>query len=121
MGKRALPKVVSDADPLIHLAQINKLHLLQKLFKHVSIVPEVKREAFDEGIRLGHAEAKAIGKALKEGWLKVEDTSRSAASATKKLVKDENISLTDAKTLILARATNAATLVDEKTLSILPK
>jgi predicted nucleic acid-binding protein len=113
--------VVSDAGPLIHLAQIDKLHLLRRLFDHVSIVSEVKREAFDEGIRLGYADAKAIGKALDEGWLRVEDTPRSAASATRKLVKDENISLTDAKTLILARTSNAEILVDEKALSDLAR
>jgi len=62
-----LPIAVSDADPLIHLAQINKLHLLKKPFEKVIITPNVKREAVDEGLMLGHADAQITNKAIKEG------------------------------------------------------
>ncbi|MEM2129306.1 MAG: hypothetical protein QXZ70_01775 [Candidatus Bathyarchaeia archaeon] len=65
--------VVSDAGPLIHLAQINKLYLVKKLFNQVIITPNVKREAVDEGIKLGHSDARIIGKAIEEGWIKVEE------------------------------------------------
>lgn len=116
-----MPRVVSDAGPLIHLAQISKLLLIKKLFNRISITPEVKREAFDEGIRLGHADAKVIGKALEEGWVVVEDVPERLDSAAKKVAKDENISQTDAKTLLLARENSAAILVDEKALADLAK
>jgi predicted nucleic acid-binding protein len=46
-----LPEVVSDAGPLIHLAQINKLRLVKKLFNHVAITSKVKKEVYDEGIK----------------------------------------------------------------------
>lgn len=36
--------LVSDAGPLIHLAQVSKLGLLKKLFGRVSITKDVKRE-----------------------------------------------------------------------------
>jgi len=116
-----LPKVVSDAGPLIHLAQINKLSLVKKLFDNVSIVPAVRRETFDEGIRLGHADAQAIGKAIEEGWIKVEDVSPNVTLAAKRLADGERIAQSDAKTLLLARESRAEILVDEKALSDLAK
>lgn len=121
MGSPALPRVVSDAGPLIHLAQISKLHLIKKLFNRISITPEVKREAFDEGIRLGHADAEVIGKALEEGWMVVEDVPERLDLVAKKMAKDENISQTDAKTLLLARENAVEILADEKVLADLSK
>jgi predicted nucleic acid-binding protein len=116
-----LPKLVSDAGPLIHLAQINKLYLIKKLFNHVVITPNVRREAYDEGIKLGHPDAQTIGKAIEEGWIIVEDIPKNMASASKKLAQGENISKTDAETLLFAREKKAEVLVDEKALSNLAR
>jgi predicted nucleic acid-binding protein len=112
-----LPTAVSDAGPLIHLAQINKLHLLKRLFKQVIITPNVKREAVDEGVKLGHADAQIIGKAIEEGWIIVEDFPNRLALASKRLAEDEGISRADAETLLYAREKKAEVLVDEKALS----
>lgn len=116
-----MPTVVSDAGPLIHLAQINKLHLIKKLFKQVIITTNVKREAYEEGVRLGHADAKIIGKAIEEGWIMVEDFPNRLAKASKRLAEGENISRADAETLLLARDKGAEVLVDEKALSNLAR
>ncbi|MEM3161539.1 MAG: hypothetical protein QW056_00930 [Candidatus Bathyarchaeia archaeon] len=116
-----MPTVVSDAGPLIHLAQINKLYLIRKLFKQVIITSNVKREAVDEGVRLGHDDAQIIGKAIEEGWIKVEEFPKRLAKASKRLAMDENMSLADAETLLLARAKSAEVLVDEKALSNLAR
>lgn len=112
-----MPRAVSDAGPLIHLAQVRKLHLLKKLFGYVSIVIEVKREAVDEGLRLGRADAGLIMKGVREGWIVVEDLPKSTVSVVRKLAKDENLSLADAKTLVLAKQAQAQIIVDEKILS----
>jgi predicted nucleic acid-binding protein len=116
-----LPAVVSADGPLIHLAQINKLYLLKKLFKQVIITPNVKREAVDEGIKLGHSDAQIIGKAIEEGWIIVKDFPRRLASASKRLAEDENILKADAETLLFAREKKAQVLVDEKALSNLAR
>lgn len=116
-----MPAVVSDAGPLIHLAQINKLYLVKKLFSQAIITSNVKREAYDEGVRLGHADAHLIGKAIEEGWIKVEEFPKRLASASKRLAEDENISLVDAETLLFAREKGAEVLVDEKALSNLAR
>jgi predicted nucleic acid-binding protein len=113
--------VVSDAGPLIHLAQINKLHLLKKLFNQVVVTANVKREAYDEGVKLGHADAEVVGKAIEEGWIIVEEVSKRIASASKRLAQGENISRADAETLLLAREKVVEILVDEKALSNLAR
>lgn len=114
-------EVVSDAGPLIHLAQINKLHLVKKLFNHVVITSKVKKEAYDEGIKLGHPDARVIGNAVEEGWIIVEDISRKVALSSKRLAEGENISEADAETLLLAKERKAEILVDEKALSDLAR
>ncbi|MBS7614671.1 hypothetical protein KEJ18_02925 [Candidatus Bathyarchaeota archaeon] len=121
METNPLPAVVSDAGPPIHLAQINKLYLVKKLFNQVIITSNVKREAYDEGVRLGHADAQVIGKAIEEGWVKVEDFPKHLAKASKKLAEGENISLADAETLLFAREKGAEVLVDEKAVSNLAR
>ena len=116
-----MPALVSDAGPLIHLAQIDKLYIIKKLFNQVIITPNVKREAYDEGIKLGHPDAQIIGKAIEERWIIVENVPKSIVSASKRLAEGEKISKTDAETLLFAREKQAEVLVDEKTLSNLAK
>jgi predicted nucleic acid-binding protein len=113
--------VVSDAGPLIHLAQIGKLRLLEKLFGSVLVTARVKLEAFDEGVRLGCADAEAVGKALENGWLRVEPVPERLSKPAVKLAEGENISRADAETLLLAKEKEAELLVDEKVLSDLAK
>ena len=116
-----MPIVVSDAGPLIHLAQINKLILVKSLFGSAIITSKVKDEAFDEGIRLGFDDAEIIGEALREGWILVESLSEGLTSVAAKLAKGENISTADAETLLLATEKKMELLVDEKILSNLAK
>jgi predicted nucleic acid-binding protein len=116
-----LVEVVSDAGPLIHLAQIDKLFLLKKLFGVVLVSEKIKVEVFDEGLRLGCVDAQAVGEALVNGWLRVEPVPERLAGSAIKLAEGENISRADAETLLLAVEKNAALLVDEKLLSDLAK
>ena len=112
-----MPAVVSDAGPLIHLAQIDRVYLIKKIFDQVVITPEVLKEAYGEGVKLGHPDAQVIGKAMEEGWIIVEEIPKSLASASKRLAEGEKISKTDAETLLFAREKGAEVLVDEKPLS----
>lgn len=113
--------MVSDAGPLIHLAQINKVYLIRKIFGQVVITPRVMKEAYGEGVKLGHLDAQAIGKAIEEGWIIVEEIPRSLASASKRLAEGERISKADAETLLFAREKGAEVLADEKALSNLAR
>ena len=116
-----MPVVVADAGPLIHLAQIGKLHLVQRLFGQVTITASVKCEAVDEGVRLGYADAEVICKALDDGWIIVESVPERLAKTVGKLAEGENISLADAETLLLAKEKKAELLVDEKIVADLAK
>jgi predicted nucleic acid-binding protein len=109
--------VVSDAGPLIHLAQINKVYLVKKIFEQVLITPRVMEEAYGEGVRLGHPDAQIIGKAVEEGWIIVEEIPKSLVLACKRLAEGEKISEADAETLLFAGEKRAEVLVDEKALS----
>jgi len=113
---------VSDAGPLIHLAQIRKLSVLKDIFGEVVIVPKVKHEVVDEGIRVGHEDAIAVRGAMEEGWIEILKPTREITKKAKELARDENISTSDAETLILARQEQAsAFLTDERPLSNLAK
>ena len=116
-----MPVAVSDAGPLIHLSQVDRLDLLLSLFGTVLVTGSVKVEAFDEGIRLGCPDAEAIGRALNAGWLKIEQLPVRFAKSVAKLAGGENVSHADAEVLLLARAKKAKFLVDEKLLSDLAK
>ena len=117
-----MSQAVSDAGPLIHLAQIKKLQLLKRIFKRISVTPRVKWEVVDEGIKLGRDDALAVRKAMEEGWIVIEDTPKAMTSAAKRLAEGENISRLDAETILLAEEKGAKmTLVDEKVLSDLAK
>lgn len=113
--------VVSDAGPLIHLGQIHKLSLLKKLFGTVYVTEKIKVEVFDEGVRLGYADAEAIGTALADGWLRVEPLPKRLFASSAKLATGENISLADAETLLFAVDKKAELLVDDKLLFDLAK
>ncbi len=113
--------VVSDAGPLIHLGQIHKLPLLKKLFGIVFVTERVKVEVYDEGVRLGHTDAETVGKALADGWLRVESFPENLVESAVKLAEGEKISLSDAGILLLAVDKKAELLVDDKLLFDLAK
>lgn len=63
--------IVSNATPLIYLAKIGRIDLLQKVFGEVVIPKEVKIEVVDKGKQLGEKDSYIIEKAITGGWLKV--------------------------------------------------
>jgi predicted nucleic acid-binding protein len=62
---------VADAGPLIALAKIDALSLLQRLYDQVWITPAVMDEAVTAGVRLGASDAATTVQAIQEGWLQV--------------------------------------------------
>ena len=113
--------VVSDSGPLIHLAQTNQINLLKRIFGRVLIVLPVKREVVDEGIRGGYKDAKLVAETLAEGYIAIQRTGRQLTSRAVKLAKQENVSESDAQTLLLAKRLKGPLLTDDKVLSMLAK
>ena len=113
--------VVSDSGTLIHLAQTNQISLIKKIFGRALIVLPVKREVVDEGIRRAHPDARLVAEALAEGYIVVRRTSSRLRSRASKLAKQENVSESDALTLLLGKTFKKPLLTDEKVLSMLAK
>lgn len=113
---------VSDAGPLIHLSQVGMLHLLRDLFEEVHITRRVKEEVVDRGVELGYEDAQAAKAAMDEGWILVRDLSDESAATVARLAEDENISITDAETVMLATEDSTeSVLIDEKILTNLAR
>jgi predicted nucleic acid-binding protein len=94
--------------------------LLRSIFGVVLIVPAVKREVIDEGVRGDYPDAGLIADALAQGHIVVRKSSGISTRALK-LSRQENISQCDAEMLILARTLRRPLLVDERELSRLGK
>jgi len=114
-----LPSVVSDSGPLIHLAQINRLQILQQLFGTVQVTTNVKKEVVDEGIRRKCPDAEIVGKAFQDGWLKIETLSALTLKQAAKLSDGEGISPADAEIILLAVKKKALFLSDDIALAMI--
>jgi len=91
--------IVANAGPLIHLARINKLNLIQDLFREVYIPEAVKAETVGRGKAEGYADALAIEKAVSLGWVKVVKTENDA----EKLAEEAKIGKGEAEAMLLAK------------------
>lgn len=65
--------IISNAGPLIYLAKLGKLNLLQRLFKDVIISKEVYEEVV-KGKEEKFFDALIIKKSIEEGWIKVKES-----------------------------------------------
>lgn len=109
--------VVCDSGPLIHLAQINRLWILQKLFGCILVSPSVRVEVVDEGIRRRCPDAEVAEAAFSDGWILVEVLSASALKQAARLADGEGISRADAEVIVLSEKKKALFLSDDMALS----
>ena len=108
--------VVSDSGPLIHLAQINKLQILQKLFGCILVTSSVRVEVVDEGIRRKCPDAKVVDEAFKDGWIRVETLPAHMLKQAANLADGEGISPADAEVILLSEKKKALFLSDDTAL-----
>lgn len=100
--------LVADTGPLIGLARVRHLHLLESLFTEVVVPPEVHRELRIKERRPG---SQALEKALEEGWLSVTPLatgSREPAPLTQALDVGE------VEAIRLAEERSAILLIDDR-------
>lgn len=102
--------IVSDSTPLIYLAKINMLHLLEKKFKIVFITHKVWEEVVERGKLEGYPDAYLVEEAINEGWIRVEKINGSEAS---KLAKAFKVHAGEAETLLLAKKREVPILLDQ--------
>jgi uncharacterized protein len=111
-----LQTVVSDSGPLIHLAQINKLAVLQRLFGCIIVTPRVRIEVVDEGIQRNFPDAQVAAEAFSDGWITVETLSAHTLEQAANLASGEGISPADAQVILLAEKKEAMFLSDDNAL-----
>lgn len=103
---------VFDATPLITLASIDRLDLLEGLVGG-SLVPErVVSEVVDEGIEAGYPDARRIKHAIDDGMLEPRDVPDSPRFSD--LRAAPNLSDADAAVLALAADVSGVAVMDEQ-------
>jgi predicted nucleic acid-binding protein len=112
---------VSDSGPLIHLAQAGHISQLKIIFGKILIIPAVKHEVVDEGIRGNYSDVKLVADALVEGYVIVHKVTSQISKRATRLAKQEKLSQSDSETLMLAHTLRRPLLTDERVLSALAK
>ena len=99
--------IVADTDPLIALALVELLPVLQKLFSDVYVPVSVLDEATKDSSKPG---AKAIKLAVEKGWVVVHPVEMGESFQELIEVLDQG----EAEALALAKQLNAVVLIDER-------
>jgi predicted nucleic acid-binding protein len=100
---------VSNSGPLIHLAMIGRLEILQALFGRVVIPGTVRREVVDRGKEEGKGDAFLIEGEIEKGWIVVEDPVGSAED----IADSAGIDAGEAEAIMLARSRHCLVLIDD--------
>jgi len=100
--------VVADAGPLIGMARIGHINLLQSLYNSIIIPPRVFEEL---KVSSGKPGARAVSRAINDAWIKVVELKRGSESASLHLMVDTG----EAESIQLALEQNADLLIiDDK-------
>ena len=103
---------MSNSSPLIWLAKIGRLVLLKTLFGEVVIPRRVHEETT---LKKQSADAILIGKAVKDGWIKVSEEKMEEADA---LAGVSGIHLGEAEAILLAQRLGTELIIDEREASV---
>lgn len=101
--------VIADSGPLMALAKLNLLHLLQQLYGQIYLSPAVYQECVTEGIRQGYQDAHTLKYFLElQAW--------SAATSIRMLpeVAALPLDLGERESIALAIELNGELLMDEE-------
>lgn len=102
--------IVSDSTPLIHLAKIERLDLLNKLFRIVVIPVSVFDEVVLKGEEHGYLDAKMIKAA---NWIKMKNLNKEEQEELSNILKTEPIGKTEGEAIILAKNMKSPLLIDD--------
>ena len=96
--------IVADAGPLIGMARVGHIALLQSLYKSIIIPPRVLEELKISSDKPG---ARAVSKAIMDGWIKIVELKRPDDSTVLRLLVDAG----EAESIQLALEQNARLLI----------
>ncbi len=102
--------LIFDATPLIYLAKVNRLHLIENIGLERIIPKSVYEEVVIKGKELGKPDASIVEKLVEKGIFKIEK----ASTKLQELEKNKNLSKADVDVLSLAKLKNGIAILDDE-------
>jgi len=107
--------IVSNASPLIYLAKIGMLNLLEKIYDRIQIPLQVKIECVDKGKQVGYMNALLIEKYIRKGFIIVEELPEHLLRKAENIASEFQIDMGEAQAILLAvYKGKKEILIDEK-------
>jgi len=110
-------RVVANAGPIIWLAKIGRLDLLEKLYKEVIIPKEVYVESVQKGLEHGFRDALIIKEASDKGWIKIVELNEAQSTIGDRITHQlKELDTGEIEAIVYARDTRAdLLLLDDST------
>ena len=105
---------VANAAPLIALARIHRLALLQDLYEQVLIGAVVKAETIDAGSAARALGVEELEAAVDAGWLGVATASDNESDLARRLSRRSRLHRGEAESVALARVRELPLVADDK-------
>ena len=105
---------VADASPLIVLAKLQRLRLLNDLYGDVLIGPVVKAETIDAGKAVHALGVEQLEAALEGGWLQTVRLTAQELGLAQHLTRRSRLDQGEAESLALASVRGMRLIVDDK-------
>ena len=106
--------IVADASPLIVLARLQRLRLLNDLYGEVLIGPVVKAKTIDAGKEVRALGVEQLEAALERGWLQTVRLTAQEGDMMQRLTQRSRLDLGEAESIALARGRDLPLIVDDK-------
>ena len=106
--------IVTDASPLIVLAKLQRLGLLNDLYGEVLIGPVVKAETLDAGKAVYALGVEQLEAALEDGWLQTVRLTAQERGLMQRLTRRSRLDRGEAESIALASVRGLRLIVDDK-------
>jgi len=106
-------KVVSNSTPLIYLAKINHLDLLEKVYDQIYIPTSVYEETVVRGLEKKFLDADIIKNAVDRRTIEVKELTSEQKAEAKRLTQFANIDRGEAEAMVLAKHLNLELMIDD--------
>ena len=106
--------ISADASPLIVLAKLRRLKLLDDLYGGVLIGPVVKAETIDAGKAVRALGAEQLEAALEDGWLQTVRLTAEERGLMQRLIRRSRLDSGEAESIALASVRGLRLIVDDK-------
>lgn len=106
--------IVADASPLIVLAKLKRLGLLNGLYGEVLIGPVIKSETIDSGKAIHAPGVEQLEAALEAGWLRTVRLTAQERGLMQRLTRRSRLDRGEAESIALASVRGLRLIIDDK-------